>query len=498
MFIHNQLPYPTQSFPDCIRKAAEEVANIVQVTNIIAGTSCLAGVSIAVSPLADWRHPLSGQIRPCGVNQGVTGSSGDRKSSADELVCRPFYDHDAKAHSAKPEEEKRYSLEMARWTAIRTSLLSRIARRASAGKHTDELDFLLHAHMAIEPVKPIAHRIIHQDLTRVSAFEALEGDGKAIAVLTDEGQTLLDSAVMRHYGFLNSAWDGKQLLTYDRAKHESIIVRNPRMTISFMVQPEVLASFFAKRGKIVQNSGFCARYLFARSPSIHGYRWPALSKPPEDLLPFHARIRELLTAYQGMVKSGKVNRDILEFDENAKALWLRIAKQVEGDFLPGYYLSDIRDFGNKYMDIVGRIACLLHYFAAKTDGLPEDPIDRAAAIGLISADTLGRAEQIAAWHLNEYKQLFSPPAQPNPEEIDAHRVYCYLYRSFHQRNQGQVLKNHIRQYCGIRNGHRLDTAIQVLQNRRAITVAKMRIGKSRKESEVVMLDMHYFNANSIY
>jgi hypothetical protein len=272
-----------------------------------------------------------------------------------------------------------------------------------------------------------------------------------MALLTDEGQTLLASTVMRHYGFLNSAWDGKQLLSLDRAQRESLIARHPRLTISFMIQPDVLDDFFAKRGKIVQTSGFCARFLFSRSPSISGLRQPRLNPPLEHILPFHARLRELLSAYTSMLRSGQVSRDVIEFDEQAKLLWLQIASNVEVSFQPGQFLHDISDFGNKYMDIVGRIACLLHYFEANTSNFSDDPNARASAIGQISSDTLGRAEQIAMWHLNEYKQLFSPPLQRAPEDLDADKVYSYLYRTFHSRGVTQVLKNHVRQYSGVRN-----------------------------------------------
>ncbi|WP_161601016.1 DUF3987 domain-containing protein [Xanthomonas phaseoli] len=189
-----------------------------------------------------------------------------------------------------------------------------------------------------------------------------------------------------------------------------------------------------------------------------------------------------------------MNRDVVEFDEPAKVLWLQIASNVETSFQPGQFLHGISDFGNKYMDIVGRIACLLHYFEVDTSSVPEDTDARTSAVGLISSDTLARAEQIAAWHLNEYKQLFSPPLQRAPEELDADSVYAYLYRTFYLRGVADVLKNHARQYCGVRNSGRLSSALQILAGRQAVWVRPVMYGDSKKPKDTIALNLEYFSS----
>lgn len=146
------------------------------------------------------------------------------------------------------------------------------------------------------------------------------------------------------------------------------------------------------------------------------------------------------------------------------------------------------------MDVVGRIACLLHYFEVDTSSLPEDADARARAVGRISADTLARAEQIAAWHLNEYKQLFSPPLQRALEELDADSVYAYLYRTFYLRGMGEVLKNHVRQYCGVRNSSRLHSALQILAGRQAVWVRPVMYGDSKKPKDTIALNVQYFSS----
>lgn len=498
MSIFNQAPYPIHAFPQRIFLAAEELAKNVQVTDIIAGTSCLTALSIPLSPLVDWRHPLSGQLRPCVLYQAITAASGDRKSSAESILCAPLHDNDMEAILDDEVQKKAYKKAMARWTIAYKRARKDYGDLVSAGDFATA-EARLAAVEAQEPREATTHRLICSDTTKLSMFEALEGNGKAMALLTDEGQTLLSSTVMRQYGFLNNLWDGKPLMPLDRAKREIHIAQHPRLTISFMVQPDVLADFFAKRGKLVQASGFCARFLFSRSGSMRGDREPRPSPPLEHILPFHARLRELLAAYKRMLASGRVNRDILEFDEQAKLQWIQIARDVEVAFRPGHFLHDISDFGNKYMDIVGRIACLLHYFETDTSSLPDDPEARANAIGRISADTLNRANLIATWHLNEYKMLFSLPVQRPPEELDADKVYSYLYRSIYLQGVGEVLKNHVRQYGGLRNSSQLHSALQILARRQAISVKSVVYEQSNKKpTDVVVLNPHYFNASPVH
>ncbi len=76
----NPLPYPIGHFPSIVTPAITEVSDNLQVTNIMAATSCLTAMSISASPLVDWRHPLSGQIRPSVLNQAIVAISGSTEA----------------------------------------------------------------------------------------------------------------------------------------------------------------------------------------------------------------------------------------------------------------------------------------------------------------------------------------------------------------------------------------------------------------------------------
>jgi len=477
MYINNPNPYPLLSFPLGTYKAARELMDHVQCTDVIAGTSTLTPMSASVGCNADWKHPGTGRVHSSALYSIILGVSGDRKTSADSLACGAIYDLDSEAILRHAENIKAFKTAHASWLSINAGLLSRIKKFAHAGTDTTKADAELQIHAALEPIEPCLKRLTRQDITVRAVFEALEGDRQAVAFLVDEGQIFLESNIMRHVGVLNKIWDGASLLTYDRAKNDSIVVRNPRATISIMVQPAVLSKFLAKHGAITHGSGHWARYLIARSPSIQGYRDPATINPElVDLVPFHNRIVELLVRYLEKSKDTAFQRDVLEFDDNAKLLWFHIASNVEDDIKPGRYLSDIGDFASKYMDIVGRISAILHYF----EDMP----------GKISRDTLARAEEIASWHLHEYKQVFSLENQRSPEQIDADTVYGYLYSRCFRRNRMSVSKNYVRQHCGVR-GERYYRALDEL-----ISCSAIGIQYGKNNTQMIELNPNFFGANS--
>lgn len=482
-------PYPIDKFPPRIRAAVLEIMRLVPTTDVIASMSVLTALSSVIGCIADWRHPVSGQVRPSTLYLWVVALSGEGKSPSDGYACSPIYSRDISAIQKFDEDKEAYQAANAGWRAIEKGLLSRIAKFSRAGESTAEAEAKLAAHALRKPIKPILNRMIGQDVSFRSLCEALEGDGKSIVLVTNEGQTLLFGNLMRHIGQLNSFWGGAQLSTCDRADHDSIVMLNPRVTISMMVQPYVMAEYLSKGGAMARGSGHWARYLIASSPSIQGYRSViGHNATLVDLVPYHARLADLLRYYEDKAGSGVVTRDVLEFDDPAKELWQRIATNIEADIKPGYFLHDIHDFGSKLMDIVGRLAALLHYFEANTDDLSAGPVVREQRIGKISADALSRAHDIAMFHLMEYKEVFSPPLQRSPEEIDADQLYAYLYRAYFARHMFEVSKNLIRQYGGVRH-KRFDPAICALLNRQAITI---KFGKNN--TQIIELNRSYFTA----
>jgi hypothetical protein len=215
----------------------------------------------------------------------------------------------------------------------------------------------------------------------------------------------------------------------------------------------VLKTYCEKRGKLAKGSGHWARYLVGFPLTTKGTRWVALDEPMWEHLPkFHVRIRELLVQLQEMMASGKIEREVIEFSEDAKARWIQQANNTEWMIRPGEYMSDIDDFASKTMELVARLAASMHYFAG--DG------------GKISLDTLERAIEIVAWHVDEFKRLFSHQPVIPQEQTDANKVAMWL-RTHTWRGWGSqswIAKNDLLRYGPVRNRDRLNAALGILND----------------------------------
>jgi hypothetical protein len=224
-----------------------------------------------------------------------------------------------------------------------------------------------------------------------------------------------------------------------------------------MTQEEVLKSYCEKRGKLAKGSGHWARYLVGYPLTTKGTRWMAPDELVWEHLPkFHARVRELLVQFQDMMASGEIEREIIEFSEDAKARWIQQANDTEWMIRPGEYMSDIDDFASKTMEIIARLAASMHYFAG--DG------------GKISLDTLVRAIEIVAWHVDEFKRLFGARHVMPQEQADAYNVAKWLrtrvWRGWDSKSW--IAKNDLRRDGPVRNRDRLNAALDVLEDEFAI------------------------------
>lgn len=131
---------------------------------------------------------------------------------------------------------------------------------------------------------------------------------------TDEGEIVLKGGAMGQLGLKNSAWDGARVLAFDRAGDTHVVVRNPRVTLSVMVQPRVLMAYIERHGEIARGSGFWARNLVASPTSTQGFRFVNfIDNTWHELPKFHQRIAALLAEYDEKISAGPFTRDVLSF-----------------------------------------------------------------------------------------------------------------------------------------------------------------------------------------
>ncbi|MBP0635904.1 DUF3987 domain-containing protein [Cupriavidus sp. AcVe19-6a] len=471
-------PYPLGAFHLVIKEAAEEVVRYVQAPDALVGMEFLTNMSASAQGLYDVRLP-TGQIRPLSLNLLVVADSGERKTGVHNLVAAPLYEFD-RARTTKHEADLgQYELDMRIWEQVDKGLRRQITKLTLEGQSIDEVCRQMFEHSAAKPVKPRGRRIMRQNATERAIMDALEGDGESIAFISDEGEVIIKGGALKQTGVLNKTWDGTQMLTLDRSNGVSIVVRNPRVTVSYMVQRQVLKDLLDRRGDLMRGSGHWARYLIGCPASTQGTRFVYQIDTEWCHLPrFHARMGELLDEWGRRIDAGAIKRTTLEFSEDAIARWLVLANQVESMLSPFGYLHDFKDFASKALEITSRIAALLHVFSMQE--------------GKISIDTLSRAVDIVDWHIDAFRRLFSADAAIPQEQADAQVLENFLYTQFWCRKLNFAQKNLVLRNGPVRPVSRLDAALRCMEERSQVQV----VTGPRRERYIELNPAHFIMVGS--
>jgi hypothetical protein len=475
-------PYPINSFPANVDAAIYEVMEKVKSPDALVAMSFLATMSVACQGLIDVKLPI-GQISPVSLNVLTKAESGERKTATDKIVGAPLYAHDEATINQYKLDELQYKSDQSFWRTVGSAIKGMITTAIKAGENVDDLRAKLNQHMKSEPIKPRSGRFIHHNVTESALMQILEGLGRSILVGSDEGDVVFKSGLMNQAGMRNKGWDGAQLLVFDRVSTGSIIVRQPRVTVNIMVQEAVLAVYQEKHGSVARGSGFWARYLVGNPTSTQGFRFITYIDETWTYLPaFHNRVKELLKEYDAMMESGEIKRLIIEFDSAASADWVAMVNDIECMIQPWQYLNDIHDFASKVMEIIGRVAALLHFFTKQQ--------------GKITLDTLNRAQTIVKWHMHEYKRLFSPQVTTSTMLEDMVAIEKHLYFNYWKvglldAGKNQVLRNGPNH---LRRKSLLDPVLNAL-----IAQDRIRLSKDSSANKIMIyLNPSYFSQLTYY
>ncbi|MFV8624996.1 YfjI family protein [Ralstonia nicotianae] len=470
-----QEPYPLHAFHVVIKESVEEVIRHVQAPDALVAMEFLTNMSVSAQGLYDVRLP-TGQIRPLSLNLLTVADSGERKTGVHDLVAEPLYEFD-RARTRKYEADlAQYEHEISVWEHIDKGLRRRLTKLTRDGEPIDEVCRQMAERSASKPVKPRRRRIMRQNVSVRAIMEAIEGDGESVAFISDEGDVVIQGGALDQLGALNKAWDGAQMLTMDRSHGVSIVARNPRVTLSYQVQSAVLNDLLRRRGDVMRGSGHCARYLVAYPPSTQGTRIKYRLDGEFCHLPkFHKRLREVLDEWERRINAGATERTILEFAEDAIRRWVVLANELESSLGPDGPQHDIKDHISKALEITGRVAALLHVFSRQE--------------GAISVDTLGRAVDIVAWHIGEFKRIFSPDHAVPQEHGDAEVLARHLWDRYARWNRWVVPKNGVLRNGPVRPVSRLDAALDCL-----IAAGAVWLTIGPKKERYINLNAAYFAA----
>lgn len=136
-------------------------------------------------------------------------------------------------------------------------------------------------------------RLLYSDATPAGFLYNLYINSKSAGLIEDEAGRIFNSRIVDDLGLLNKVWDARSV-TVDR-RSGSFCVREPRATISWMVQPAIFSKYMDRKGESARGIGFLARCLVSYPQSTQGTRFLMNGiMDVEKIDAFRCRIRTLL------------------------------------------------------------------------------------------------------------------------------------------------------------------------------------------------------------
>ena len=410
-------PFPLDALAGAIGAAVREYRSYGQQPLALVASSALAVVSLAAQGLADVARDerLRG---PISLNFLIIAQSGERKTAADRALGATLGEWEHERADALRDDIKRSRAVLDAWAAEQEGFKAAI--KSAVRKRPEEADKLRRRpieHALQKPAEIIAPRLRYEDVNPQSLAFKLETGHPSAALWSDEGGMVTGSlgmgrdSLLGYMAALNRLWDGGAI-HHDRKQAQSVHVEGRRLTVSLMLQPEVLCEL-AKRGAgLTRGSGFLARYLVVAPLSTMGGRlYQEAPRGMPNLAIFHRRIREMLDCPLPVDDQGRLTPSALQLSAGAFSVWRDYHDSVERELKPlGAYVT-VCDFAAKSAENTARIAGCLHVFEG--------------AQGAISHETLQRAATLARWYLHEALRVLDVLDEPQAW-ADARRLDAWL------------------------------------------------------------------------
>jgi hypothetical protein len=347
--------------------------------------------------------------------------SGERKSTSDSMLMaalRMFEREQAAEHrDAMAAHRNSHAL----WKGEREKILAEAKSAKGKDKRT-AVQADLEA-MGAEPVPPPSpDRTVteptFEGLTRLFA----EGM-PSLGIFSDEGGQFLGGHGMnadnrlKTLAALNDLWQGNPIRR-TRAGDGAYTLYGRRLAVHLMVQPEAAQGLLGDKTAI--GTGFLPRFLICDPPSAIGTRLSSRTRMDAPALGrFSGRLRAILGSAMPMdPDSRELTPRALPLAQDARAVLVGFADEVEREQGPGGPLAHVTGFASKAAEQAARIAAVLTLWRdlhspavgleAMRNGITLARFYLGEAVRLSDAATVSsetaRAEALRLWLLDEWPE----------------------------------------------------------------------------------------------
>lgn len=391
--LKNKDDFPLDCLPDVLQETLKEVHSQVKSPIGIIASSMLSSMSIACQGAFNIKSQ-SGDFYPASIYTMTIAESGERKTGTDKVFNKQIIDYiESRAEFYKNQKKdyntKKYLLKLEESVYSR-EIKKRLAENDCISDIKENLEKLKKEEEGINP--PLEMKLLYSDVTSESLLWNMAKKWPCAALSSSEGVNILNGRAGQKIGLLNELWDAPRSFTVDRKTSESIELKNPRLTISIMVQPKVFEDFLVKDNFLAINIGLLSRFLISMPTSTQGERYISENDKICEILNFKSYLNYWLKKSEERILDNKPY-EVFNLSKDAKKQYLNILNYIEEQISENGYLSKERALASKLGNNILRIAGLIQAFDDK--------------INIISEKNLCCAYEIACWYTQQYLKIMS-------------------------------------------------------------------------------------------
>ncbi|SEM06461.1 YfjI family protein [Halomonas daqiaonensis] len=429
-------------------RAAMELSNNLQVPLDMVLYALASVISTTAQGPYRVRLP-NGQIKPLSLAVLIIVASGGRKSTLLKHLLAAILKIEREERQAYHKRLESYEAELAQWEAERDGLLRAMKHQRSKGLPTEEAKQALNEHETLKPTRPRRFRLVFEDTSPSPLFTHLAKGMPSASLITAEGQTLFDSAMLKSVGKICGLNSGDHV-TVDRANQPPLELDEVSLGILAMTQPGALQKHLETMGEEAREIGLYARMLVCKPASLNGQRFldPEAPTPTWDAWrECEARLEALTRENLQLLRAPETEPTIVTFDDEAGSMWVQYHNEIEAEMRPEGRFPHSQDHASKISEITARIAASLHLLIAQDD--------------LITKATLLQAIDLSNWSSMQFHEVF----EPLPQVCRDAQLLNVWFQDHRNRNIRFLPRTWVRQRCpnSLRKRDRLLGALDELQ-----------------------------------
>lgn len=368
-------PYPIDSFGKLLKDASLAIGKIAQCPLEICCQSVLAVASLATQGHGNILLPNHQTAKPISEYFLTIASSGERKSTCDELALKGIRDYEKELKAKESQEFCEFLNKKEIWEFAKNEILKDKKR----SKEEKEADL---KNLGLPPTEPPLSLIVHSDGTYEGTVKSLKRSLRSIGIFSDEAATLIGGYSMSEENRLRSSagfsslWDRGEVKRVRATQNETLFLSDKRLTMHLMAQPSVMLPWLSNVD--LQGQGIFSRLLMVYPESKIGKRKykEADHEAFEKLSYYQERTKNLL-------ERSNANNEIhpIRLSEGAKRSWINFVNDIEHEMGEGRRLANVRNFVNKSSEHVCRIGAILTIFEdSQAIEITEDTLDMAISL----------------------------------------------------------------------------------------------------------------------